>query len=60
MVCIPNNGPGLYLHETDNKLIIVMNTFDKIVEEILVPNIPMNKWISVIMRQTGRNLDVLE
>lgn len=57
-LAFPNNGPGLYLHETDNKLIIVMNTFDKIVEEILVPNIPMNKWISVIMRQTGRNLDV--
>ena len=57
-LAFPNNGPGLYLHETENKLLVVMNTFDKIVEEVDIPNIPMNKWINVIMRQQGRNLDV--
>ena len=57
-IAFPNNGPGLYLHETENKLVVVMNTFDKILEEIEIPNIPMNKWINVVLRQEGRNLDV--
>ncbi len=57
-IAFPNNGPGLYLHETENKLVVVMNTFDKIIEEVEIPNIPLNKWINIILRQEGRNLDV--
>lgn len=57
-IAFPNNGPGLYLHETENKLVVVMNTFDKILEEVEIPNIPLSKWINVVLRQEGRNLDV--
>jgi len=57
-MAFPNNVPGLYLHETENKLVVVMNTFDKIIEEVEIPNIPLNKWINVVLRQQGRNLDV--
>ena len=44
----------LTLFTTENKLVVIMNTFDKILEEVEIPNIPMNKWINVVMRQEGR------
>ena len=46
----PNNAPGLYIAPTTNDLIIVMNTFEKINEEVLIKDIPLNKWINVIIR----------
>jgi len=54
----PNNAPGLYIHPTRNTLIIVMNTFNNIVEEIEVNDIPMNKWINVAIRVEGNKMDV--
>jgi len=54
----PNNSPGVYLHESKNELIIVMNTFENIKEEIIVPDIPIHKWINLIVRLENRNLDV--
>ena len=57
-IAYPNNAPGLYLHETENALVVVMNTFDEIVEQIKVPNIPLNKWINVTIRVKNINLDV--
>jgi hypothetical protein len=35
-----------------------MNTFDVINEEITIPEIPMNKWVNVIIRCTHTTLDV--
>ena len=46
----PNNAPGLYIAPTTNDLIVVMNTFEKINEEVLIKDIPLNKWINVIIR----------
>lgn len=46
----PNNGPGLYIAPTTNDLIVVMNTFENINEEVLIKDIPLNKWINVIIR----------
>lgn len=57
-LAFPNNGPGLYLHETENKLVIVQNTFEKIIEKVEIPNIPLNKWINCIIRVEGKNMDV--
>lgn len=54
----PNNGPGLYIHENKNALVIVMNTFDNIIEEVEIDNIPMNKWINVAIRVKNRLMDV--
>lgn len=54
----PNNSPGLYLDSKENKLIVMMNTYDKVAEKIIVPDIPIHKWISVILRLENRNLDV--
>lgn len=53
----PNNGPGLYL-SNKNELVVVMNTFETINEQILIPNLPLNKWIHVLLRCEGKQLDV--
>ena len=54
------NCPGLYLDGTVNKFYIVMDTFDPqggndVVE---VPDIPVKKWISVVIRLENRHLDI--
>lgn len=54
----PNNAPGLYLAPDTNNLIIIMNTFDVINEEITIPDIPLNKWLNIIVRCQNRTLDV--
>ena len=53
----PNNAPGLYIHETKNAFVIVMNTFNNVIEEVEVDNIPLNKWILVNMRNRGKYMD---
>ena len=54
----PNNAPGLYLHPSKNALYVVMNTFDMIDEEVEINDIPLNKWVNIIIRNEGRILDV--
>jgi hypothetical protein len=54
----PNNAPGLYIAPNTNTLVVVMNTFNVINEEILVPDIPLNKWVNVIIRCQNTTLDV--
>ena len=55
----PNNAPGLYIAPDRNALIVVMNTFENITEEIVIPDIPINKWINVIIRVDAQHkLDV--
>jgi hypothetical protein len=54
----PNNAPGLYLDENTNKLVVVMNTFDNIQEEIEIDDIPLNKWVNVMIRLENTTLDV--
>jgi len=46
----PNNAPGLYIAPRLNDLIVVMNTFENITEEVLIKDIPLNKWLNVIIR----------
>ena len=53
----PNNGPGLYVHETKNALIVVMNTFNNVIEEVQIDDIPLKKWVNVVLRVQGRDMD---
>jgi hypothetical protein len=46
----PNNSPGLYIAPDKNELVVVMNTFDSITEEVKIKDIPLNKWVCVIIR----------
>jgi hypothetical protein len=54
----PNNSPGLYLAPNTNSLVVMMNTFNVINEEITIPDIPINKWVNVIIRCQNTTLDV--
>ena len=54
----PNNAPGLYIAPNTNALVVMMNTYSTINEEILIPDIPLNKWVNVIIRCTNKTLDV--
>jgi hypothetical protein len=54
----PNNAPGMYLSPNKNEFTIIMNTFENINEEIKVTDVPMNKWVNVIIRCNNRTLDV--
>ena len=54
----PNNAPGLYIAPNTNNLVIVMNTFNVINEEITITDIPLNKWVNVIIRCQETVLDV--
>lgn len=53
----PNSSPGLYLIEGKNTLVIAMNTFNSIIEEIHINDIPLNKWINVGIRVKGLVMD---
>lgn len=65
----PNNAPGLYLGKDPNNLnslVVVMNTYDptgsstdsSVSEQVVVNDIPLNKWFNVVMRVDGNKLDV--
>ena len=63
----PNNSPGLYITpRLDGKdkgdmagLKIIMNSFEKINEEIIVKDLPLHKWVNIIIRVTKQSqLDV--
>lgn len=54
----PNNAPGLYISPVSNSLIVMMNTYNNINEEVEVPDIPLNKWVNVIIRCENTTLDV--
>lgn len=54
----PNNAPGLYIAPNSNSLLVMMNTFNVINEEIKIDNIPLNKWVNVIIRCQNNVLDI--
>jgi hypothetical protein len=54
----PNNAPGLYIAPDTNALVVIMNTFNVINEEVVIPDIPLNKWLNVIIRCENSTLDV--
>jgi len=54
----PNNGPGLYLTPNINDLLIKMSTFDNANEDVLIKDIPLNKWVNVIIRVIQHQVDV--
>ena len=54
----PNNAPGLYIAPNTNALVVVMNTYNVINEEVVIPDIPLNKWLNVIIRCQNTTMDV--
>lgn len=54
----PNNAPGLYIEPNTNSLVVFMNTFNVINEQITIDDIPLNKWVNVIIRCQNNILDI--
>jgi hypothetical protein len=54
---MPNNAPGLYLDKNTNNLVVIMNTYNNITEKVNIKDIPLNKWINVIIRVEGDKMD---
>jgi hypothetical protein len=48
----------MYIAPNTNDLVVFMNTFNVINEKITISNIPLNKWINVIIRCQNTTLDV--
>ena len=54
----PNNAPGLYIAKNYRDLVVVMSTFDNPMEEVVIGDIPIDKWFNVIIRVDQHQLDV--
>jgi hypothetical protein len=54
----PNNAPGLYITPNTNALKVIMNTYNDINEEVIINDIPLNKWVNVIIRCKNTALDI--
>lgn len=54
----PNNAPGLYIMPNTNSLVVMMNSYDEINEEIVIPDIPINNWVNIIIRCENTKMDV--
>ena len=54
----PNNAPGLYIAPNTNDLVVFMNTFKVINEQVTIKDIPLLKWVNVIIRCQNTTLDI--
>ena len=54
----PNNSPGLYIDKNTNSIVAIMNTYEQLEEMITVTDVPMNKWLHVLIRVEGVYFDV--
>jgi hypothetical protein len=57
-ISYPNNAPGLYIEPNINNLRVIMNTFSDVNEEVQIYNVPLNKWLNIIIRCSDQTLDV--
>lgn len=57
-IMTPNNAPGLYIGPNYRELVFIMSTFDNPKEEIIIGDIPIRKWINVIIRCEQHKLDI--
>jgi len=57
-VNFPNNAPGMYIDPYKNDLIIFMNTFNDVNTKVTIENIPIKKWVNVIIRCQNTLLDI--
>lgn len=54
----PNNAPGLYITPHTNALVVMMNTYNEINKELIIPDIPISKWVNIIIRCHNQTMDV--
>jgi hypothetical protein len=54
----PNNAPGVYIAPNTNALYIIINSYNEINESIYIDDIPLNKWLNVMIRCQNTVIDV--
>ena len=54
----PNRAPGIWLHPDNNSMRIYMNTQDNILEYIDVDNLPLRKWIHIVVVLNDLDMDI--
>lgn len=57
----PNNAPGVYFKPNDkhgaNQLAIYMNTFNNVIEEVTIQDLPVKKWFNLTIRVKHDKMD---
>jgi len=54
----PLRGPSVWLHPRENTLHVSLNTFKNVNENVDVGDMPLNKWVHIVVSVKGLNLDV--
>ena len=55
----PNNAPGLYINPKYDGIRVIMNSFnDPVSDTIDINDLPISKWMNVVVRVQGKNCDV--
>ena len=55
----PNNAPGLYINPNYDGFRVIMNSFANPYQEVIeVTDLPMSKWINIVIRVQDKNCDI--
>jgi hypothetical protein len=55
----PNNAPGLYINPNYDGFRVIMNSFSNPYQEVIeVTDLPMSKWINIVIRVQDKNCDI--
>lgn len=55
----PNNAPGLYINPNYDGFRVIMNSFNNPYQEVIeVTDLPMTKWINIVIRVQDKNCDI--
>ena len=51
-------APGFWLDDTSNKIIVQMNTFASMNEHCSISDVPIGKWVNIILVVINRHMDL--
>ena len=54
----PLQAPGMWIYPNENKMAIIMNSFNQVKNTCNIGNIPVNKWFHVVVSCIGNAMDV--
>jgi hypothetical protein len=54
----PNRAPGVWIHPTSNAIRIYMNTMKEMLEYVDIDNIPLRKWVHMVIIVKNRSLNI--
>lgn len=54
----PNRAPGVWIHPNANIIRVYMNTMKSILEYVDIDNIPVRKWVHIVVVMKNRHLQV--